>query len=82
MERTRKVGCGQHGRRYQTQEGGSEQFGFVGLDRNERLSPLPQETIDAVRAALTNKAMTTCPMLDDLYSALAEHLEWRLSISI
>jgi histidinol-phosphate aminotransferase len=56
-------------------EGGRERHGFLGLDRNERLSPLPAEARAAVEAALTAVDLTTYPEVEGLYEDVAAWLE-------
>jgi histidinol-phosphate aminotransferase len=55
-------------------EGGREREGFVGLDRNERLSPLPEEAAAAVREALAGIDFATYPEVEGLYEDLAAYL--------
>lgn len=52
-------------------EGGREREGFVGLDRNERLAPLPEDVVERLRGAVTSDALTHYPTLDALYDRLA-----------
>ena len=42
-------------------EGGRERTGFVGLDRNERLSPLPETVLAELRAAIDSDLFTRYP---------------------
>ena len=55
-------------------EGGSERDGYVGLDRNERLSPLPDDVVDAIREALDSDQLTKYPNTEPLYEELAASL--------
>ena len=55
-------------------EGGSERDGYIGLDRNERLSPLPSEAVEAIRAALGPDELTKYPNTEPLYEQLAGQL--------
>lgn len=57
-----------------TLEGGRERAGFVPLDRNERLSPLPDSILDAVRSGIDSELLTGYPSLDTLYDRLAAML--------
>jgi histidinol-phosphate aminotransferase len=52
-------------------EGGREREGLIGLDRNERLAPLPQEIVDEIRGRISEDLLTTYPSLDELYDRLA-----------
>jgi histidinol-phosphate aminotransferase len=53
-------------------EGGGERQGFAPLDRNERLSPLPDSVLEELRAGISSELLTTYPALDDVYAKLAE----------
>src|SRR4051812_19746266 len=55
-------------------EGGSERQGFVGLDRNERPSPLPDWFIEKLRAALTSETLVNYPAVDTFHRNLAGSL--------
>src|SRR3954471_4492608 len=55
-------------------EGGREREGFVALDRNERLSPLPDDVVAELRAAVDSRMLTSYPATDELYDELAAHL--------
>lgn len=55
-------------------EGGREREGLVGLDRNERLSPLPVGIVDEIREAIDSTLLTHYPSLDRLYDDLADGL--------
>ena len=55
-------------------EGGRERQGFVGLDRNERLWPLPEWLLDEIRAGIESSLLTEYPALDELYQDLSEML--------
>jgi histidinol-phosphate aminotransferase len=51
-------------------EGGRERAGYVALDRNERLTPLPQWIVELLRAGVDSALLTGYPMLEDLYEDL------------
>src|SRR4051812_36065185 len=55
-------------------EGGREREGLVGLDRNERLAPLPDDVLAELRAAIDSDLLTRYPSTDELYDELAVHL--------
>jgi histidinol-phosphate aminotransferase len=55
-------------------EGGREREGYVGLDRNERLAPLPDDVIAEIRAGIESSLLTGYPSLDGLYDDLSEML--------
>lgn len=52
-------------------EGGRERDGLIGLDRNERLSPLPDAVVAEIRDAVDSALLTRYPSLDRLYDRLA-----------
>lgn len=52
-------------------EGGRERDGFIGLDRNERLAPLPPEVVDEIRSGVDSALLTHYPSLDALYDELS-----------
>jgi histidinol-phosphate aminotransferase len=52
-------------------EGGSERRGFVGLDRNERVGPLPDWFVNKLRASIDSNLLMTYPNVDDLDTELA-----------
>lgn len=52
-------------------EGGREREGFVGLDRNERLGPLPDNVVQEIRDEIDSDLLTHYPTLDRLYDELA-----------
>lgn len=54
-------------------EWGSERTGLEPLDRNERLAPLPERFLDALRAEIASPLLTEYTVLDPLYEALAAH---------
>lgn len=56
-------------------EGGRERDGLIGLDRNERLSPLPDAIVAEIRDAIDSTLLTSYPSLDRLYDRLAETFE-------
>lgn len=51
-------------------EGGNERRGYVGLDRNERVEPLPDWFVEKLRGAIDSDLLTTYPNVDDLHAAL------------
>lgn len=55
-------------------EGGRERDGYVALDRNERLAPLPDWIIDVIRAGIDSSLLTSYPAIDTLYEQLSELL--------
>ena len=52
-------------------EGGREREGFVGLDRNERLAPLPQAVVQEIREEIDSELLTHYPTPDRLYDDLS-----------
>jgi histidinol-phosphate aminotransferase len=55
-------------------EPGSETDGFVRLNRNERLEPLPEWFLDSLRRRVESDLLTTYPVADQLYATLAASL--------
>jgi histidinol-phosphate aminotransferase len=55
-------------------EGGSERRGLVGLDRNERVGPLPEWFVEELRRELTSDLLITYPAADELYAEVAAAL--------
>lgn len=53
-------------------EGGNERRGYIGLDRNERVGPLPDWFVEKLRSSLDSDLLTTYPNVDDLHAELAE----------
>jgi histidinol-phosphate aminotransferase len=51
-------------------EAGNERSGLVPLDRNERLSPLPDAVVEELRAGISSDLLTGYPVLDDAYTEL------------
>lgn len=51
-------------------EGGAERRGLVGLDRNERVGPLPEWFVEKVRAAIDSDLLITYPATDELHAEL------------
>ena len=51
-------------------EGGRERAGYVPLDRNERLSPIPEWVVEILRNGVESSLLTGYPMLEDLYEDL------------
>jgi histidinol-phosphate aminotransferase len=56
-------------------EGGRERDGYIGLDRNERLAPLPEWLLDEIRAGIESSLLTRYPALDLLYEDLSRMLD-------
>src|SRR5436190_16263845 len=56
-------------------EGGRERAAYVGLDRNERLAPLPESILEEIRASIDSSLLTGYPMLEDLYEDLSAMLD-------
>ena len=54
-------------------DGGTERSGFIPLDRNERLSPLPERFIRSVRDRLDSGILAGYPVADQFYGQLARH---------
>ena len=52
-------------------EGGSERQGFIGLDRNERVGPLPEWFVDQLRASIDSDLLMTYPNVDELHAELS-----------
>lgn len=48
--------------------------GRLRLDKNERVTPFPEEFLSTLKESLTWEAITAYPETEQLYSALAEHL--------
>ena len=61
-------------RYFRVREDGSETEGCIGLDRNERLEPLPDWFMDRVRGSLSSDMLTSYPMQDRLHAQLADSL--------
>lgn len=55
-------------------EAGNERSGLVPLDRNERLSPLPDTVLEELRAGIDSDLLTGYPVLDDAYAELGAAL--------
>jgi histidinol-phosphate aminotransferase len=55
-------------------EAGNERSGLVPLDRNERLSPLPDAVLEELRAGIDSDLLTGYPVLDDAYAELGAAL--------
>lgn len=55
-------------------EGGSERKGFVSLDRNERVGPLPDWFVEELRRELASDLLTSYPATDELHAELAASL--------
>ncbi len=53
---------------YRVREDGSETESYVGLDRNERLEPLPDWFMDRIRGAITSDMLTNYPVQDRLHA--------------
>ena len=56
---------------HRVREGGRERAGLVGLDRNERVGPLPDWFVAEVRAAISSELMITYPNAGELHAELA-----------
>ena len=54
---------------------GSEQYGLVRLNRNERVQPLPDWFVAQVRDAISGDLLTGYPTTDELYGELSTSLE-------
>lgn len=52
-------------------EGGSERRPFIGLDRNERLVPLPTAFLEALRESIDGQLLMNYPAVDELEDELA-----------
>jgi histidinol-phosphate aminotransferase len=59
---------------HRLREGGSERIGFIGLDRNERISDLPPEVVDEIRERIGSNTLTTYPVTKPLHDAVAQSL--------
>jgi histidinol-phosphate aminotransferase len=55
-------------------EPGEEDDGLVRLNRNERLEPLPDWFVERLRSLVQSNLLTSYPVTDRLYAALAESL--------
>jgi histidinol-phosphate aminotransferase len=55
-------------------EGGSERRGYVPLDRNERVAPLPDWFMDELRKRLDSSMLVDYPATDELHDRLAQSL--------
>jgi histidinol-phosphate aminotransferase len=53
-------------------EGGNERRGYVGLDRNERVEPLPEWFVEQLRGSIDSDLLTTYPNVDDLHAELVQ----------
>jgi histidinol-phosphate aminotransferase len=60
---------------YRVREAGSETRAYVGLDRNERLRPLPGWFMKKIREAVESDLLTRYPVQDTLLSQLAKVME-------
>jgi histidinol-phosphate aminotransferase len=56
-------------------EGGRERDGFVPLDRNERVGPMPEWFVERLRDAVDSDLMTSYPATDELHAELAASLD-------
>ena len=50
---------------------------YIGLDRNERLSPFPEWFMDGIRQSVSSNLLTWYPVQDQLHSQLSEVLHLR-----
>ena len=55
-------------------EGGRERVGFIGLDRNERLGPLPDAVVSEIRGSIDSALLTHYPSTDALYDEFSAAL--------
>jgi histidinol-phosphate aminotransferase len=56
-------------------EGGHERNGFVPLDRNERVGPMPEWFVERLREAIDSEFLTSYPATDELHVELAASLD-------
>jgi len=56
-------------------EGGQERVGFVPLDRNERIGPMPEWFLQRLRTAIDSELLTSYPATDELHAELAAALD-------
>ncbi|WP_204368636.1 pyridoxal phosphate-dependent aminotransferase [Neosynechococcus sphagnicola] len=61
---------------YRVRESGSETQSYICLDRNERLQPLPDWFMEALRQAIDSQLLTSYPIQDPLLDLLAA--QWQL----
>jgi histidinol-phosphate aminotransferase len=54
---------------------GSEQYGLVRLNRNERIDPLPGWFVSRIRDAIGDQLLTGYPTTDELYEELSASLD-------
>lgn len=59
---------------FRVREAGTETLPFIGLDRNERVSPFPGWFMEKLRAALTSETLNRYPLRDRLHRLLSESL--------
>jgi histidinol-phosphate aminotransferase len=73
-ERRGPLPAGSLGSLVRLPEPGEEDDGLVRLNRNERLEPLPEWFVERLRALVQSDLLTSYPVTDRLYAALAEAL--------
>jgi histidinol-phosphate aminotransferase len=56
---------------YRVRDPGSQIKRYVGLDRNERLQPLPEWFLERLRSSLESSLLTSYPITDELYRKLS-----------
>jgi histidinol-phosphate aminotransferase len=57
---------------HRTREPGDETLAYVGLDRNERMDPLPKWFMNNIRDAVASTLLTRYPVRENLHRRLAE----------
>lgn len=62
------------GRVYRVPEAGSDTRQYVGLDRNERVSPFPDWFIESIRQSVDSNLLTWYPTQDQLHRQLRDEL--------
>jgi histidinol-phosphate aminotransferase len=60
---------------HRVREPGSETRAYVGLDRNERLGPLPDWFMESVRQSLETTVLARYPVQDELHRRLSDELQ-------
>ena len=63
------------GNYYRVPEAGIATRQYIGLDRNERVAPLPDWFMDRIREAVTSQLLTWYPVQDALERELSQHLD-------
>lgn len=59
---------------YRVPEAGIDTRQYVGMDRNERLTPFPDWFMEDIRKSVTSTLLTWYPSQDELYRQLSEYL--------